>query len=151
MIFRDIKPDYSLHLFDREKLQYSEVKVSSVGAPRFENKVGAQPAMVVDITVDVDGKPVTYSFPDQTGKYYVGTMLVATDKADIIADLKALRTSSERAIREVEHHKETVSRCSDLLTELDTEEKAKQETEQRFSNIESNISKMMDLLTKLTK
>lgn len=151
MTFKDIRENYSLFLFDRDKCESTVVTVSSVGAPRFESKPGQMPQTVVDITVDVDGKPVTYPFPDSMSKAYMGNVLVSVSRSDIIDEVRSVMAASERAIAEVQRHRDCVDKCRAMLTDLDVEYRDKRRTEERFTKIEESLSEMKEMMASIAR
>lgn len=150
MTFREIQQGYVVYLFDRQAVESKECKVLSVSAPRFENKSGIVPQMVLDLTIDNGGEK-TYVVPENTGKAYAGGTAIATDKESVIAEIKAMKTASESILADVQKHKEVVSKCGRLLESLDTAYKEKKENEERLTGIEDNLQKLSDMVASLLK
>jgi DNA repair exonuclease SbcCD ATPase subunit len=116
---------------------------------------------VVDVTYSIDGKNYTDAvdiaasvFP--TSKPGALT-LVATDKEAVVRELHATLKTSENylkeAEREVPKQEGRVKECRELIAQLDTEYKDKQQLEQRFGKIEetqkdqgSKLDKILNLL-----
>lgn len=139
-------------LMKGDDLTYQEGSIVSVSQPRMnmgEMKPGqvSIPTMqeVVDVTYSIDGKnytdmvEVTASmFPTKSPGVLT---LVSTDKDAIVRELHATLKSSENYIKEAEREvpkqKKRIGQCKELIAQLDTEFKERQETEQRFAKIES--------------
>jgi len=154
-----------------DELKYYEGSIISVGAQRMEMpKIDGQQQMqlpsiknVVDVTYNIDGKNYTDAvdvtasvFPtDKTG----AITLIATEKEAIIRELHATQKSAENYIVEAKNlvpkREKQVEQCKQLIAELDTAFREKQETEQRFSKIEqaqkeqgSKLDKIIAMLEK---
>lgn len=139
-------------LMKGDDLKYVEGSIVSVSQPRMnvpEMKPGQMqlPTMqeVVDVTYSIDGKNYT-DMVDATASMFPtknpGVLtLVSTDKEAIVRELHATLKTSENYIKEAEREvpkqKKRISQCKELIAQLDTEFKERQQTEERFSKIES--------------
>ena len=152
LLFKDMSAGSIVYaLLKGDDLSYQEGTIVTVGQPRMElPKVPAgqmqMPQMrnVVDVTYQLCGKNYTDTvdvtatmFPtEKTGC----VTLVATDKDIIVKELKASLKVSENyladAEKKVPKEKKRIKECKTLIGQLDTEEKERQETEQRFAKIE---------------
>jgi len=99
---------------------------------------------VVDVTYSLDGKNYT-DMVDATASMFPtknpgALTLVSTDKDAIVRELRATLKSGENYIKEAEREvpkqKKRMDQCKELIAQLDTEYKERQETEQRFAKIE---------------
>lgn len=139
-------------LLKGDDMKYQEGSIVSVSQPRVnmpEMKPGQMqvPSMqeVVDVTYSIDGKNYT-DMVDVTASMFPtrnpGVLtLVSTDKDAIVRELRATLKASENylkeAEREVPKQEKRIGQCKELIAELDTEFKERQETENRFAKIES--------------
>lgn len=139
-------------LMKGDDMKYQEGTIVSVSQPRMnmpEMKPGQlqMPSVqeVVDVTYSIDGKnytdmvEVTSSmFPTKNPGVLT---LVSTDKDAIVRELRATLKASENylkeAEREVPKQEKRIGQCKNLIAELDTAFKERQETENRFAKIES--------------
>lgn len=155
-----------------DELKYYEGSIISVGAPRMEMpKIEGQPnplqlptmKNIVDVTYNIDGKNYTDAVDVTASVFPTGNpgavTLVATEKEAIIRELHATQKSAENYIVEAKNlvpkREKQVEQCKQLIAELDTAFREKQETEQRFSKIEqaqkeqgSKLDKILALLEK---
>lgn len=173
VLFKDLTPGQSVYaLIKGDELKYCEGSIVSVGQQRMEmpqTQAGQMPVplqmptmkSVVDVTYSIDGKNYTDAvdiaasvFP--TSKPGALT-LVATDKEAVVRELHATLKTSENylkeAEREVPKQEGRVKECRELIAQLDTEYKDKQQLEQRFGKIEetqkdqgSKLDKILNLL-----
>ena len=167
VLFKDLTPNMPVYaLVKGEELKYHEGSIVSVGQPRMEVpqvQAGQMPLSVppmknvVDVTYSLDGKNYTDAvdvtacmFPtDKTG----AATLVATDKDAIVRELRATLKKSESYIEEAEKkvpaEKNRIGECKELIAQLDTEYKERQETEQRFAKIEEAQKEQGDKLDRI--
>lgn len=145
MNFRDIRLNSTVHLLDKTTMQYEEVKVEAVGMPHFSTpQVGqtAQTGQVVDITI----KGVPYVVACDNSIAYSDKVVFATDKVLLLPEVKRQKTEAENILASVDRARETVTKCDQLLCELDTAFKEKQETDKRMGKMEAQINSLSDML-----
>ena len=149
MQFKDIKQNYPVYIFNKQDLCISQGKVTAVSFPRIDmNPKSAKTEMVVDITIDIDGKTATYTIPESLCVTYAGNLVLSTDKPGLTNEIEALRNQAEQVLASVDRQKEILSKSTTLLAELNPMYKEKQETEKRFTAIEDSISRMESLMQK---
>ncbi len=139
-------------LMKGDDMKYQEGTIISVSQPRM-NYPDMKPGQmqlptvqeVVDVTYSIDGKnytdmvEVTASmFPTKNPGVLT---LVSTEKDTIVRELRATLKASENylkeAEREVPKQEKRIGQCKELIAQLDTEFKERQQTEERFAKIES--------------
>ena len=59
-----------------------------------------------------------------------------------------MKNSAQQILNSVDKQKEILAKADQLLSELNPVYKEKQETDQRFTNIENSISEMKDMFSK---
>jgi 2',3'-cyclic-nucleotide 2'-phosphodiesterase (5'-nucleotidase family) len=149
MTFRDLKSGYPVYLLDRTALKYEQGKVMAVGAPHADLQSGSYGKMLVDVTIQTDGKQNTYSVSDTEQTAYAGSLLITCSKECMINEVRAINTQAEEALSKVAEMQQKVASCKALLEELDTTFKDKQETEKRFRKIDERFSGMEDKMDKI--
>ena len=107
--------------------------------------------MVVDVTVEANNNTATYAIPENLSVTYADNLVLATDKTSLISEIEAMKNTAEQVLASVDHQKKVLDKSSSLLAELNPAFKEKQETEQRFSNIENNMQELKDMMTNLLK
>ena len=151
MIFKDIKKDYPVYILDKQELTISQGRVQSVGFPRADllQRPTTTPAqIVVDVTIENNGKAATYTIPENLSITYAGNLVLSTDKDGLIREIEALKNQAEQILASVDKQKEILEKATTLLADLNPVFKEKKETDLRFSKIESSISEMKDMFTK---
>lgn len=147
MTFKDLKTGYPIHLLDRNSLTYNQAKVMAIGMPHTDRQSFSK--MLVDITIqNNDGKQNTYSVAETESIAYANNLLITTDKEFVINEVRAINTQAEETLSKVDELKSKVNSCKNLLAELDTSYKDKQETEKRFRTIEEKMDKILSAISK---
>lgn len=137
----------------RARVNMPEMKVGQMQLPSIQN--------VVDVTYSLDGKNYTDVVDVTAGMFQTknpgAVSLVSTDKDCIVRELHATLNTSENylkeAEREVPKQKKRIKDCKSLISQLDTDFKERQQTEERFSKLEeaqkeqgSKLDQILDLL-----
>lgn len=143
MLFKDIKQNYPVYILDKQDLSVIQGKATSVSFPRMDMnpKIG-KTEMVVDVTIEVNGKTGTYTIPENLSVTYAGNLALSTDKQGLSGEIEAMKNNAEQILASVDRQKEILSKTSSLLAELNPVYREKQETEKRFGVIETQVSEV---------
>lgn len=149
MLFKDIKQNYPVYILNKQDLSLTQGKAVQVPFPRMEmNQKTGKTEMVIDITIEANGKTATYVIPESLSVTYAGNLILSTDKMSLASEIEAMKNTAEQVLASVDHQKEVLEKSSSLLAELNPVYKEKQETEQRFGKIEGSIGEMKELMKK---
>jgi hypothetical protein len=110
------------------------------------NQKTGRTEMVVDVTVEVDGKTATYAIPENLSVTFAGNLVLSTDKQGLTGEVEALVANAEQIIASVPRANKIKAEAPAMLASLNPVYKEKQETEQRFGKIEGSISEMKELM-----
>ena len=157
MTFKELRTNNAIHILDKnDGVKYCQGKVLNVGQPRFDTQQMPQPGtmpsmpnMVVDVTVEANGKTETYKFPDSASVAGVGNTLFSTDKEGVIREVDATIAHCEQYFADKERMEKTYEQSKQLKSELDTAFKEKQETESRFHTIEETQKEQGNMLKQI--
>lgn len=155
MVFRELKQGYPLFILNRGTMEVKTGAVTQIGAPHItadKNKIAKGQFMtVVDVSANVDGKIQAIELPDNMSYTTSddGSLLIATNKEDIVNGIKFIKAQSEDALRLVPQHKETVEKCETLLHDFDPSYKQTADYEERFSKIENSQKELGSKLDKI--
>lgn len=121
MLFKDLKGGSPLYVLDAKTITASVIEAQSVSKPYFSANFG-MPTMVVDIIAQVDGKPRTYTFKQDTDMGFdnANYQVIATDRETIVRELESMKCKSEQALKQVEFHKAIKERCNEELEKFKT-------------------------------
>lgn len=147
MYFKDLKQDYTVYLFDKYDISVKQGKVISVGLPHFDNKnFNAGTKMVVDVSINVDGKTQIYTLKEDTDTGYTDSIVISTDRSNIIREIEMAKAQSEEVLSQVDEHTKRVAKYTEILAEFNPAIKEKQEIDQRFGKLEDSINEIKNLL-----
>lgn len=161
MLFKELKQNYPVYILDKQAVTFTQGKVISVSLPRMGVGNGTMPmmptssptAMLVDVTIEADGRTATYSIPENLAVTYAGSTVLSTDREGISREIEAMRATAEQVLSSVDRQKEILDKTQSLLAELNPAYREKKETDERFNRIEGDVSEMKsmvrDLLNKL--
>lgn len=102
--------------------------------------------MVVDVTVEANGKTAAYAIPENLSVTYAGNIVLSTDKQGLTGEVEAMVASADQVIASVTHAQKIKDKAPAILADLNPVYREKQETEQRFGKIEGSISEMKGLM-----
>lgn len=152
MPFKDIKQNYPVYILDKNELELIQGKALSVSFPRLQvNPNTGKTEMVVDISISAKDNVATYAIPENSSITYAGDLVLATDKSQLVSEIEAMKNAAEQVLSSVDHQRKVLDTSTKLLSELNPVFKEKQETEQRFSNIESNVNELKSMILDLIK
>uniref|UniRef100_A0AAU8BA53 Uncharacterized protein n=1 Tax=Dulem virus 42 TaxID=3145760 RepID=A0AAU8BA53_9CAUD len=150
MLFKDLKSGFPVYIYDRNAIEVIQGKVITVSAPHIDKGTFTMNAnMVVDITIENKGCPVTYTFKDNTETGYTGSLVITTDKGNIIREIEAAKEQSEEALSQVEMHKQRVDKYTAILAEYNPAIKEKRAIDERFGKIEHSMTRLESMLSSL--
>lgn len=161
MLFKELKQNYPVYILDKQTVTFTQGKVISVSLPRMNVGNVTMPmmptssptAMLVDVTIEADGRTATYSIPENLAVTYAGSTVLSTDREGISREIEAMKATAEQVLSSVDRQKEILDKTQSLLAELNPAYKEKKETDERFNRIEGDMSEMKsmvkDLLNKL--
>lgn len=150
MTFRDVKQNYTVFIFDTDKLEVGTGKVISNGFSRYEPSINQT---VVDFKVEYKGNIAEFSFPENQSlaKASKANVYVAADRDTLVNEIKAMHDSAEQDLKAVNRKKEIVEKTKVLLKEFNPEYKAQAENEERFAKLEGQFSDMKGSVSRMEK
>lgn len=152
MYFKDIKPGYPIYIFDRNNITVKQYKVLNVSTPHFDSKnytVGTK--MVVDVTVGTETSSKTYTLKEDTDTGYTDTLVITTDKCNIVREVEMAKAQSEEILSQVDAHKTKVEKYTQILADFNPAVKEKQEIDKRFGKLETSIDEIKSMLLNINR
>ena len=158
MIFKDIKPNYNVFIFNKQEITLSEGRVTNISFPYIRDThnqntpISANPYQinpmnserVLDITIDIGGRSATYSIPENLSVAIANNLVISTDLDGITKEVQAMNNTSDQFLKTVDQQKEAhqkiFDRTNTILAEIDPASKEKQAIDKRFVSIESSMS-----------
>ena len=152
MLFKEIKQNYPVYILDKQEFQIIQGKATAVSFPRVEmNQKTGRTEMVVDVTVEANGKTATYSIPENLSVTFAGNLVLSTDKQGLTGGVEAMVANADQILASVQQAQKIKDTATAILADLNPVYKEKQETEKRFGKIEGSISDMKDMMQKQQK
>lgn len=152
MTFKDLKPNYPVYILDKDNMVFISGKVTANSFPRLNNgMINGKTEMVVDVTIEAANASATYTIPENSTITYTKNLVLATDKSLLINEVESMKTQAEEILASVDKHRMVLEKSKDLLVQLNPIYKEKQETDQRFSNIETSIQEMKGVIENQNK
>lgn len=145
--FKDVKQNYPVFIFDKHEMKIWQGKVLSVSFPRVDmNAKGYTPDMVIDITIESNGKTATYTIPESLTVTFAGNLVLATEKTVLAGEIEASVNAAKQILDSVQSAQNVVDKAPQLLAELNPTYKERQETERHFGNIEDSMSRLEQMI-----
>lgn len=152
MQFKDIKQNHPVHMLDKQEFCIITGKATAVSFPRVEiNQKTGRSEMVIDITIEANGKTATYTIPENLSVTYAGSLVLSTDKQGLAREVEAMVANADQIIASVPHAQKIKNNAPAVLAELDPSYRDKQETEQRFNKIEDSMEEMKKMMQEFIK
>ncbi len=161
MTFSNLRGSSPLYILNREGVPSVSIG-SVVGVTTPVPKWGMQMAfgqpqeMVVDITVKVDDKqgqffkvPANAEVNEYENNGVKTPYVLATSRDAMNAEINVLRQQALGIINSVDHNRQVIAACDDILHKLNPEYAEKQRQEQEISELKKQISQQQSQMAEL--
>lgn len=132
-MFSNLRSGTTLYVLHKNepKLEMAEVVSHTEPVPIYPNAYNTgyvQPRMSVDVDAKIDGRDVKFQrLPSDAVIADCNGMVVSETKDAILNEIVSLQKCSQSVLDSVQHHKDVVDRCHELIEEISPE--AKREAE----------------------
>lgn len=129
-------------MLNRGAMEVKTGAVTQVGTPHIttdkEKLAKGQFMTVVDVSVNIDGKIQPIELPDNVSYTASndGSLLIATNKEDIVNGVKFIRAQKEEVLRQAPQCEEDIKKCDAILKDFDPMCQQTASYENRFAKIE---------------
>lgn len=152
LLFKDIKQNYPVYILNTQEFSLIQGKATQVSFPRLEiNQKTGKTEMVVDVTIEANGKTATYAIPESHSVTYAGHLVLSTEKSGLTSEVEAQKANAEQVLASASKAQNIIDKAPSLLAELNPMYKEKQETEKRFSAIEETVTGVKGSVDELKK
>lgn len=169
MIFRDIKPNFPIYILDKGSVELIKGKVTAASFPHPDmpnntpnSSYGTvvppltqnnNPRMVIDLTIDANGRTATYTVSENASVNYAGNLIIATEQNLLTSEVEAIKNSAEQALapERIEQLKQSLENAKALLSELNPAFKQQQEYDTRFNKLEGSVDELKDMMKTFIK
>ena len=108
---------------------------------------------VRDLTVEMDGRTVTYTVVETAGlsrgKTQTSEVVVALDKADVLREVEAVKAKKEEVLKNIDRDRQCVEQCTEILTAWNPEFRKSVEQEKRLGVMEEKLNGMEGMIKAL--
>lgn len=158
-MFSNLRTNSQIYILHKDTKPYIEIgSVISVSQPvpklQTQNYL-APPEFMVDVTVRVNDNTVTLQklpasleiCEQGTGN---GSIVVATSRDTMNAEINAIRQRSIGVIGSMDYHKKVITDCDLLLQSLNPEIVEQRQQKQEIDSLKSQMSELMQRISDLT-
>lgn len=139
MLLKDCQKGYPIFILNRNEINACQGKIIDVSRPHFDNRNPTSTSMVIDVTVEIDGKQTSFVMPESASVAYTDTLVISCDRTDIMREVEAICSRNEEELKQTPVREKTVQRCKAIIEEWNPEIKNRRETEDRIGKIESAL------------
>lgn len=103
LLFKDIKQNYPVYILDTQEFSLIQGKATQVSFPRLEmNQKTGKTEMVVDVTIEANGKMATYAIPESHSVTYAGHLVLSTEKSGLTSEVEAQKANAAQVKKSIE-------------------------------------------------
>lgn len=139
MLLKDCQKGYPIFILNRNDISATQGKIIDVSRPHFDNRNPSSTTMVIDVTVDIDGKQTSFVMPEGSTIAYTDNLVLSCDRADILHEVEAICSRNEEELKQTDLRKQTVSKCKSIIEDWNPAVKQQRETDERITKIENAI------------
>lgn len=149
MAFQNLRNNHQIYILHKDvipTLELGKVTNVSVPVPKYGN-TSMYNDLVLDITVDVDGKPTNFQKLPANSEIadFGNSLVIATNKDAMNSEVMSMKQRSLDILNSIEQHQSIIQGCDEILKILNPEivEKQRQEEENKALREEINSLKEM--------
>lgn len=148
-MFQSLRPNNQLYILRKEKpsLEIGSVISVSIPVPKYQMQpaFGQPQEMVVDIVAKVNNQDITYQKIPATldiADFGSGGIVLSDNREAMNAEILSLKKKSADIIDSVDYHKEVISNCEAILSDLNPEFAEKQEQKKELDALKLQMQEM---------
>lgn len=120
--------------------------VVNVSEPRFaQSQLGQYQQLqdrVMDLTIEVDGKSMTYVVPENQNVAMANGITLACSVDPIMNHLNAMKRTSTDIVNSVDKNKEIIEACDSILEDINPTFKQSKDQDRKIKGLEDQVAKM---------
>ena len=155
-MFQSLRPNNQIYILRKDKpsLEIGSVVSVSMPTPKYQMQptFGQPQEMVVDIVAKVNNQDVTYQKIPATldiADFGSGGIVLSDNREAMNAEVMSLKKKSIDIINSVDYHKEVISNCEGILSELNPEFAEKQAQQKEINNLRAQMEEMTKTMASL--
>lgn len=142
MLLKDCQKGYPIFLLNRNEIVASQGKIVDVSRPHFDNRNPTCTSMVIDVTVEMDGKQTSFVMPESANVAYTDNLVISCDRTDIMREVEAICNRNEEELRQTAVRQQTVQKCKAIIEEWNPAIRQQREADERMSKMEKEMGQM---------
>lgn len=142
MLLKDCQKGYPIFLLNRNDIVVSQGKIVDVSRPHFDNRNPTSTSMVIDVTVEIDGKQTSFVMPESANVAYTDNLVISSDRTDIMREVEAICNRNEEELKQTSVREQTVKKCKSIIEEWNPAIRQQRETDERMSKMEKEMGQM---------
>ena len=142
MLLKDCQKGYPIFLLNRNDIVVSQGKIVDVSRPHFDNRNPTSTSMVIDVTVEIDGKQTSFVMPESANVAYTDNLVISCDRTDIMREVEAICNRNEEELKQTSVREQTVKKCKTIIEEWNPAIRQQRETDERMSKMEKEMGQM---------
>jgi hypothetical protein len=148
-MFQSLRPNNQLYILRKDKpsLEIGSVVSVSLPVPKYQMQpsFGQPQEMVVDIVAKVNNQDITYQKIPATSDIadFGNSGIVLSDSREAMnSEVLSLKKKSADIINSIDYHKEVISSCETILSELNPEFAEKQAQQKEINSLREQMAEM---------
>lgn len=155
-MFQSLRPNNQVFILHKDRAVLETGSVVSVSTPMPKYPVqpmfGQPQEMVVDIVVKVNNQDITYQkIPANLdiADFNNSNIVLSDNREAMNSEIASLKQKSIAIINSIDFHKEMISNCDKILSELNPEFAEKQQQQLEINSLKTQMGEMAKSITEL--
>lgn len=155
-MFQSLRPNNQLYILRKDKpvLEVGSVVSVSLPVPKYQMQpsFGQPQEMVVDIVAKVNNQDVTYQKIPATSDiadFGNGGIVISDSREAMNSEVLSLKKKSADIINSIDYHKEVITNCENILSELNPEFAEKQAQQKEINSLREQMEEMTKSMASL--
>lgn len=155
-MFQSLRPNNQVFILHKDRAVLETGSVVSVSTPMPKYPVqpmfGQPQEMVVDIVVKVNNQDITYQkIPANLdiADFNNSNIVLSDNREAMNSEISSLKQKSIAIINSIDFHKEIISNCDKILSELNPEFAEKQQQQLEINSLKTQMGEMAKSITEL--
>nr|DAE33060.1 MAG TPA: hypothetical protein [virus sp. ctrcb4]DAH01204.1 MAG TPA: hypothetical protein [Crassvirales sp.] len=155
-MFQSLRPNNQVFILHKDRAVLETGSVVSVSTPMPKYPVqpmfGQPQEMVVDIVVKVNNQDITYQkIPANLdiADFNNSNIVLSDNREAMNSEISSLKQKSIAIINSIDFHKEMISNCDKILSELNPEFAEKQQQQLEINSLKTQMGEMAKSITEL--
>ena len=142
MLLKDCQKGYPIFILNRNEIAACQGKIIDVSRPHFDSRNPTSTGMVIDVTVEIDGKQTSFVMSENANIAYTDNLVISCDRTDIMREVELICSRNEEELKQTAVREKTVQKCKAIIEEWNPAVKQQRETDERISKIETALTEL---------